>query len=556
MPSLTDLVLLPVPRIRVACPGTCPNRVIHDAGTHDLPAQGYRLELGPRGISVAARDADGRRYADATLAQLRLAANGPLPCGTIEDWPDFPRRGVMLDISRTRVPTMATLRRLVDELAAWKFNHLELYTEHTFAYRNHAEVWKDAGPMTAEQVRDLDAHCRKRGIELVPNQNCFGHLARWLKHDRYRDLAETPDGHTAWGQWRAYPFSLNPLDPRSLALVEGWMDELLPNFESRRFNVGCDETVDLGQGRSKEECERRGKGRVYLEFLLKIHEAVRRRGHTMHFWGDIILHHPELIPELPRDVVAMVWGYEAGHPFEKECAAFQASGIPFWVCPGTSTWNSLTGRTANMLGNLRNAAEQGLRHGAAGLLVTDWGDNGHWQPWPFLYPGLARAAAVAWCGASNDETQLQRQLAVQVLREPSGAMAGALLELGNAYLRLGKQRENATQLFWLLFGEDLAELAKPVTRSELAAVMADVARLRTRLEPARARRDDAELLRRELALGCRLLEEAAFRAQPELRNHREGLAGLVVEMAAVWQARHRPEGLDESLRPLRKRLPG
>ena len=40
------------------------------------------------------------------------------------------------------------------------------------------------------------------------------------------------------------------------------------------FNVGCDETFDLGLGKSKAECERRGKERVYLDFLLKIHDAV------------------------------------------------------------------------------------------------------------------------------------------------------------------------------------------------------------------------------------------------------------------------------------------
>ena len=27
------------------------------------------------------------------------------------------------------------------------------------------------------------------------------------------------------------------------------------------------------------------------------------------------------------------------HPFDANCAKFAASGIPFYVCPGTSTWN-------------------------------------------------------------------------------------------------------------------------------------------------------------------------------------------------------------------------
>jgi hexosaminidase len=227
-------------------------------------------------------------------------------------------------------------------------------------------------------------------------------------HPRYRDLAECPDGcDTIWGHFDE-PFTLNPLDPRSLALIEELYDELLPNFSSRQLNVGCDETVDLGQGRSKAECEARGIGRVYLDFLLKIYHAVKARNHTMMFWGDIIVQHPELIAELPRDVIALEWGYEADHPFDEDGAKFAQAGIPFYVCPGTSSWNSIVGRTDNALANLRNAAENGLKHGAIGYLITDWGDNGHWQSLPFSYIGFAYGAAVSWAFQANRDMDIAR----------------------------------------------------------------------------------------------------------------------------------------------------
>jgi hexosaminidase len=438
MKSLPDLLLVPRPRVIRPAAGTCapdaPVRTVTESGR---PEQGYALRIAPEGITVAARDEAGFFYARQTLDQLRRQAGAPLPCGEIEDHPDFAHRGVMLDISRDRVPTMARLFALVDQLAALKINHLELYTEHTFAYANHREVWAQASPMTAAEIRELDAYCRARHIELVPNQNSFGHLQRWLKHPRYRDLAECPDGHEAWGAWRAYPFSLNPLDPRSLALLDELFAELLPNFTSRRFNVGCDETVDLGQGRSKDACATRGKGRVYLDFLQQVHARVTQHGRTMHFWGDIILHHPELIPELPRDAVALVWGYEANHPFESECAAFAQSGLPFWVCPGTSTWNSMAGRTENMRENIARAARQGLQHGARGLLVTDWGDNGHWQPPVASWPGFVWGAALAWCGSSNRDLPLARALDEHILHDPAGRTGAALLALGDVYRLVG-----------------------------------------------------------------------------------------------------------------------
>src|SRR5205814_5037841 len=192
-----------------------------------------------------------------------------------------------------------------------------------------------------------------------------------LKLPEYIELAECAEGFTfPWGLRHATGFTLNPLDERSIGLVRELYDELLPHFTSPLFNVGCDETFDLGLGKSKSECERRGKERVYLDFVLKIYEAVKRRGYTIQFWGDIILHKPELIPQLPKDIIALNWGYEANHPFEKETRAFADAGVPFFVCPGTSSWCSISGRTDNAIANLKSAAACGMANRAAGYLNT------------------------------------------------------------------------------------------------------------------------------------------------------------------------------------------
>ena len=244
----------------------------------------------------------------------------------ITDWPDFANRGIMIDVSRDKVPTMETLYRMVDMLSSWKINQVQLYTEHTFAYKNHKTVWKDASPMTGMQIKKLDAYCREHFIELVPNQNSFGHMARWLKHQPYNQYAEAPEGYeTEWGFYE--PFALCATDPRSVALVNELLDELIPNFSSDQINVGCDETHDLGMVRTKEICRERGTGRVYLDFLLKIHARVEKHGKVMQFWGDIIKEYPELIPELPENIIAMVWGYRPEYPYHEECPKFQQSGV-------------------------------------------------------------------------------------------------------------------------------------------------------------------------------------------------------------------------------------
>lgn len=361
----------------------------------------------------------------------------------------FAVRSYMLDISRDKVPSMGTLKQLVEILEKFNYNQLQLYTEHTFAYSKHESVWKDASPMTAQEIRELDLFCAMHGIDLVPNQNSFGHLERWLVKPEYNHLAELPHGGAPlpWGGFKKDPTTLCPTDPASLEFLAGLYDELLPNFESRLFNIGCDETFDLlGEGRSAAVVKEKGEGRVYLDFLLKVADLVRKRGKRPMFWGDVILRHPELVPELPKDLIALDWGYEGNHPFMDEAAKFAAAGLDFYVCPGTSSWNSLAGRVENMRENMIAAERAGHLHDAKGFMVTDWGDGGHWQPLAASLPGLILGGNLAYSGASAAKMDLEDALNA-VMGVPLG---GTLLRLGTLYLRGGALRANASELFRIL----------------------------------------------------------------------------------------------------------
>ncbi|HTO24046.1 MAG TPA: family 20 glycosylhydrolase, partial [Spirochaetia bacterium] len=477
---LSKLILLPRPRAITDGAGSCPGQPVSRRVQPDnLPAEGYRIRLDASGVEMVGADPAGLFYAEATLAQVKRQAAGERPAGTpppgalpagiIEDWPDYAVRGVMLDISRDKVPTMETLESLVELLSSLKVNHLQLYTEHTFAYSNHREVWAEASPMTADEIRRLDAYCRRRFVELAPNQNSFGHLERWLALPRYIGLSECPRGFDwPWGGRSEGPFSLDPSNPASLTLLEELFDELLPAFTSRRFNVGCDETFDLGQGRNRERCEREGKGRVYLQFLKEIHRRVTQRGCTMLYWGDIIMEHPELVPELPRDAIALEWGYESHHPFDEHGAKYRAAGVPWWVCPGTSSWNSFAGRTENCLGNLRAAARAGRQHGATGFLNTDWGDNGHWQFLPVSWLGLAAGAALSWCIGASEETDFASELDAHVFGDRAAVMGAAARDLGDAYLHTGARIHNESALFQVLRYPDRTAAPQGVTAGAVA----------------------------------------------------------------------------------------
>jgi hypothetical protein len=409
--------------------------------------EGYTLTIDKGGIEISFRELAGKRAAMATLRQLMREYGRRLPCLTIRDWPDFARRGVMLDVSRGRVPKVETLLDLAEHLADFKINELQLYTEHTFAYRKYKSVWDGWGALTGAEIRRLDARCRELGIDLVPNQNSFGHLQYFLEHPRVKKLAEVVAPYEdASGEFVRRPSTLAPNHAGTLRFLRGLYDELLPNFSSEFFNVGCDETWDLGRGQSKKLCQAKGKGVVYLDFISRVQREIAKRGKRMMFWGDIILKYPKLIAKLSKDIIALNWGYEATHPFDRETRLFAKSKIPFYVCPGTSAWMTLIGKYDNALKNLRHAAEAGRAQGAMGYLITDWGDGGHPQPLAVSWLPFAAGAAMAWCGKTFDEGSLIPVLSRDIFQDRTGSVAKAALALGMAHRKLHFTDANVTPL--------------------------------------------------------------------------------------------------------------
>ncbi|HVU27409.1 MAG TPA: family 20 glycosylhydrolase [Verrucomicrobiae bacterium] len=407
--------------------------------------ESYALAISKTGIEISFREIGGLRAATTTLRQLLRQFGRKLPCLKIRDWPDFARRGVMLDVSRGRVPKLATLLDLAEKLSDFKINELQLYTEHTFAYRNYKSVWQSWGALTAKEIQILDARCRELGIDLVPNQNSFGHLRYFLEDPKLKKLGEISEPYEdASKEFVRRPTTLAPNHPGTLPFLRGLYDELFPNFTSQFFNIGCDETWDLGKGQSKNTCERKGKGVVYLDFLKKICREVSARGKTPMFWGDIILKYPNLIRALPKNVIALNWGYEANHPFEKEAAQFAKAKIPFYVCPGTSTWQTLIGKHDNALANLKSAAKAGKKSGAIGYLITDWGDGGHPNPLAVSWPILAAGAALAWNSKNFDESKLIPVLSRDIFE--NSKVAKAAFSLGFAHKKLGVNAPNETPL--------------------------------------------------------------------------------------------------------------
>jgi hypothetical protein len=390
-------------------------------------------------------------------------------------------------------------------------------------------------------------------------------------HEPYRRLAECPDGVEHPFSDDPEPFSLCATDPAVLDLLADLYDQLLPCFASDAFNVGLDETFDLGMGRSAAACEREGKGRVYLRYLRRVHRLVTERGRKMQFWGDIVLERPELIPELPADATALAWGYEADHPFADNARRLAGAGVDFQLCPGTASWSSWGGRWTASRGSVVGAVRAGVEHGASGLLMTDWGDHGHLQALPVSLPGQVAAAALSWNSADADRVADSGETVAgwldrHVLEDPKGRAGRSLLGLGEVYRLPGAVPANGSALFFL---PHFAERGLGQSRLEglsasgLEAALAATRKAAEELRRSEIRAADGDLIARELrwtaammALACRL-GLAWFEAGPERpvgavaapvrRAMAAELDELAEERRSLWLARNRAGGLEASI---------
>ncbi|MBC8363527.1 MAG: family 20 glycosylhydrolase [Actinobacteria bacterium] len=346
--------------------------------------------------------------------------------GYVTGEPAFGRRGYMLDVSRDRVPTLETIAWLIDVLAALRFTEFQLYVEHTFTYTGHDVVWRDASPLSHRDMAWIADYAGERGVQLVAHMNGFGHMGRWLRHDGYRQRAECPEGTAnLFGGGPAEPSCLEPT-PENAAFAVDLAREMLSAVGGRRIHIGGDEPFELGEGRSAERVAEVGRDAVYLEHLVRMIEPLVADGVDVMFWADQFRNDPALVRSIPDGATGVVWHYEApsGNSwldalprdlldrlnlpadshlgFEAHARLFIESETPFWVAPGTGSWNSVIGRNVNAAANIADAAAVGARCGAEGLLLADWGDNGHWQPLAVSLPSMVRAAAAAWNGRGSD----------------------------------------------------------------------------------------------------------------------------------------------------------
>lgn len=401
-----------------------------------LADEGYVISAGADNVVVAGKTAVGTFYGLQTLKQLVRGegATALIPAVKIVDWPTMRWRGVSDDISRGPVPTVDYIKRQIRTEAYFKLNMHSFYMEHTFRSELHPLIGPEGGSLTPAEIRELVAYARKYHVELVPEQQTFGHLHKALRLEKYASLAETPYGDV-----------LSPQQPGSYQLIADWYNELDDLFPGQFFHIGEDETFELGEGQSREAAKAKGVGAVYFEHLNRVRDLLKPHNRRLMFWGDIALNHPDLIGNIPKDMIVMNWQYAARDDFNASIKPFKDAGLEQFVCPGAHTWNQIFPNLEAATKNITNFVRDGQRAGATGMMNTTWDDDGESLFEMAWYP-IALGAAASWQSGAVDLNQFDSNYDWAFFRNDGDQFVKAERALGGIDSMLAGG--SSDELFW------------------------------------------------------------------------------------------------------------
>lgn len=540
--------------------------------------EAYRLKIGPEQVVLEGASQRGVYYAAQTLRALIARYGCAVPRVTIEDFPRFPIRGFLHDVSRGKVPRRSALFALVERLASLKYNQLQLYVEHTFKFRSHPKIGRGHSRLTPADIHALGRHCRRHHIELVPCLQSFGHATHILKLKEYAHLAES-DFRGGW--------TLTPAKRGTYRLLKDLYADYLPCFpDGEYFNACCDETWDLGRGKSRSRVVLYGLGDIYVGHLKKVRRMARRYGRRALFWADILEKHPHHVVTLPRDVGLLHWNYEPGPSTAEVARRLRRLAVPerktqlgprdheLWVCPGTNAWNSLFFRRADAEKNIRQTARSGALVGAKGFLLADWGDNGHYNflsnsLWP-----MAFGSECAWNAPARSPhaERFAGAFLHTVLGSADRAWIKAARLLGGLDRDFGVKVVNHSPERWLLTGppevkddllgvRGLVEPYRKIGVKGLRKALKHAEQAAALLVPLNPSDEALQLVRDEWLLSARLAGFACRRALLDRGSPAKGdsavslseeIRVLARRFEELWLSRNRSSDLERIRRDLNR----
>ena len=275
--------------------------------------ESYRLEISSSQARLTAPNPLGILHGLETF--LQLVEVGPqgftAPALSIDDRPRFPWRGLHLDVSRHWMP-VDVVERTLDGMAAVKLNvfHWHLSDDQGFRIESKRfpklqELGSDGLFYTQDQVRDVIAYARDRGIRVVPEFDVPGHTSSWLVG--YPELASAPGPYSIERRWGGFDGTMDPTRESTYEFLDAFFAEMAGLFPDAFFHIGGDEVKGNQWNASPSirafmaEHQLKDMHDLQASFNRRIQAIVAKHGKRMEGWDEI------LDPDLPKDIVIQSW---------------------------------------------------------------------------------------------------------------------------------------------------------------------------------------------------------------------------------------------------------
>ncbi|RMD94479.1 MAG: hypothetical protein D6813_02145, partial [Calditrichaeota bacterium] len=394
-------------------------------GIMALQQEGYYLQSTDSTIVIVANTSQGLFYGCMTLLQLmkkeqnKVYVNGY----TIYDWPDLQFRGISDDISRGQISKLEHFKKIIAFLAKYKMNTYMLYIEDVFQFKNHPKIGQNRGALSKEDIQELQTFARSYHVQIIPIFETFGHMENILMLPEYRNLAEFPGAST-----------LNLVSEETYSFLDELLFEITDAFSAPYLHIGGDETQQIGWGVSKALLDQFDLATIHARHYKRVYDLAKNYGKQVIMYGDMIYAHPNMLFQLPDDIIIMDWQYGDQEEYPS-VEFFEKTGRKFIVSPALWNWLRIFPNYNVALANIKNLIQQGAKHGAVGAITANWNDLGGADFRDFNWYGYAFAAECAWSPETVDLNHFNQTFFSQFYGK-----TGHMAEVIYAYLSdLGEQ---------------------------------------------------------------------------------------------------------------------
>src|SRR5438876_1527196 len=275
--------------------------------------ESYILDVSTASARLRATTPLGTMHGLQTFLQLvDVSPDGfAVPAVTIQDKPRFPWRGLMIDSARHFIP-LDVIHRNLDGMEAVKMNVFHWHLSENQGFRVESrkfpklhELGSDSLYYTQDEIRDLIAYARDRGIRVVPEFDMPGHSTAWFVG--YPELASGKGPYEIERRWGIFDPAMDPTNERVYKFLDTFIGEMARLFPDHYLHIGGDEVNGKAWDANpkiqefKKAHNYKSNDELQTYFSQRVQKLVNKHGKAAIGWDEIF------VPGAPKDIVIHSW---------------------------------------------------------------------------------------------------------------------------------------------------------------------------------------------------------------------------------------------------------